>query len=92
MSNAHSGSGTLPGLVAGKEIARWLGSSRQSVDSLVQRGQFPDPIRIGRRRKAWVRADVLSWLKGRRTAVSCSCKSSKPSDGENLLALERGAR
>lgn len=50
-------------LVGSQEIARMLGVSRQRVQQLIARDDFPEPdvkLAMG---KVWKRADVESWAK-----------------------------
>lgn len=56
----------LPTLVSEKSICEWLGLSRQAITALVRKGEFPPSVRIGTRRKAWVKHEVAAWFEGRR--------------------------
>jgi len=44
------------------------GLSRSTIYEMMDRGEFPRPIRIGRRAVAWPEGSVLSWLAARPTA------------------------
>ena len=44
-----------------KEVARRLSVSRQTVMRLVEAGQFPRPIHVGRSLR-WRLADVQAWI------------------------------
>jgi len=58
----------LPALVVEKDVCKWLGLSRQSIARLIRAGEFPAPLRIGLKRKAWSRPELSAWLEGRRSA------------------------
>ena len=42
--------------------------SRSAIYDLMDRGEFPRPVRIGRRAVAWPESAVLDWLANRPTA------------------------
>lgn len=41
------------------------GLSRSTIYDMMDRGDFPRPIRIGRRAVAWPESEVLAWLADR---------------------------
>lgn len=43
------------------------GLSRSTIYDMMDRGEFPRPIRIGRRAVAWPESAVLAWLADRPT-------------------------
>ncbi len=43
------------------------GLSRSTIYAMMDRGDFPRPIRIGRRAVAWPESAVLEWLADRPT-------------------------
>jgi prophage regulatory protein len=43
------------------------GLSRSSIYAMMESGDFPRPIRIGRRAVAWPESSVLAWLADRPT-------------------------
>jgi prophage regulatory protein len=45
------------------------GLSRSSLYAMMDSGDFPRPIRIGRRAVAWPESAVLAWLAGRSSAA-----------------------
>lgn len=45
------------------------GLSRSSLYAMMDSGDFPRPIRIGRRAVAWPESAVLAWLADRPSAV-----------------------
>lgn len=50
-------------LVGSAEIGRLLGVSRQRVQQLVSRPDFPEPEVVLDMGKVWRKADVLAWAK-----------------------------
>jgi excisionase family DNA binding protein len=56
----------LPALLTTTEVAELLRTSRKAIYSMVERGQLPGIVRIGRR--VLVREDaLLDWLRQRST-------------------------
>lgn len=41
--------------------------SRSTIYSLVQKGQFPTPIKLGERASGWLETDIVNWVESRRT-------------------------
>jgi excisionase family DNA binding protein len=58
----------LPELLGAGDVAAWLRTTKRAVYTMVERGQLPAPIHIGRR-LLWDRAELVSWLESKR-AVS----------------------
>ncbi len=44
------------------------GLSRSTIYDMMQRGEFPRPIRIGRRAVAWPESKITEWLAQRSAA------------------------
>jgi prophage regulatory protein len=44
------------------EVEHLVGLRRSAIYDAMSRGEFPRPVRIGRRAVAWREADVLRWL------------------------------
>lgn len=44
------------------------GLSRSTIYDMMTRGEFPRPVRIGRRAVAWPESEVVAWLADRPTA------------------------
>lgn len=59
---------SLPELATADEVADWLRTTRRSVYAMVDRGQLPGVVRVGRR-LLFDRAVLVRWLDERR-AVS----------------------
>ena len=49
-------------LVNKRETAELCGFSISTLDRLVARNEFPQPIQLSPRRVAWRRVEVLAWL------------------------------
>jgi predicted DNA-binding transcriptional regulator AlpA len=52
-------------LVGAAEIAELLGVSRQRVQQLISRDDFPQPEVVLAMGKVWLRADVIAWARER---------------------------
>ena len=48
-----------------EEVLAVTGLSKSTLYVMVRRGEFPAPVRRGRRAVAWPRRDVVDWLKSR---------------------------
>jgi predicted DNA-binding transcriptional regulator AlpA len=48
-------------LVGSAEIGRMLGVSRQRVQQLISRADFPEPVVVLDMGKVWQRAEVSEW-------------------------------
>lgn len=46
-----------------EEVLKLTKLSRTTIWRLTKRGKFPQPIRLSARRVAWLKSDVLLWLK-----------------------------
>jgi predicted DNA-binding transcriptional regulator AlpA len=51
-----------PETVTSAEIARTLNVSERHIRRLYEAGQFPRPIRLGKRLRVWLRKSVNQWL------------------------------
>lgn len=47
------------------EVERTVGLSRSAIYAAMDRGDFPRPIKIGRRAVGWKASDVTNWLESR---------------------------
>lgn len=45
------------------------GLSRSTLNAMMDRGEFPRPVRVGRRAVAWPESTVLAWLADRPQAI-----------------------
>jgi prophage regulatory protein len=44
------------------ELRKRIGLGRSSIYALIQRGQFPHPIRLSTRAVGWSQAEVEQWI------------------------------
>lgn len=51
------------------EVIRLIGLSRTQIYRLVDRGQFPSPVRLSNRVTVWREADVQNWLSAKFATV-----------------------
>ncbi len=58
----------LPHLLRLPEVLALVGVSRSTLYAMVQRGEFPPPVRIGVRAVAWRAHEVYSWVETRPSA------------------------
>jgi len=47
------------------EVQRATGLPRSSLYALIATGQFPAPIKLGRKSCGWLEAEVIAWQKAR---------------------------
>ena len=47
------------------QVLELVGSGRSTLYAMVDRGEFPPPVRIGARAVAWRARDVQAWLENR---------------------------
>ena len=50
------------------EVLQLVGVGRSTLLAMVAKGQFPPPVRIGVRARAWRARDVYAWLESRPAA------------------------
>jgi len=58
----HSHNDNTPRLMAPKDAAAATSLSRTLLALMAAEGQFPQPVRLGERRIAYVRAEVEAWI------------------------------
>ncbi len=56
-------------LIKRPEVERITLLSRSAIYAAMDAGEFPRPVRIGRRAVAWRLADIKAWLASRPTAL-----------------------
>jgi predicted DNA-binding transcriptional regulator AlpA len=52
-------------LLGTEEVTDRCGLTRQQIHKMVQRGEFPSPVQIAGRRRAWREADYIAWVNSR---------------------------
>lgn len=56
-----AGVSSVPSLLSILEVAARLGVSRSTVEALVEAGDLPAPIKVGRQRR-WARVTIETWI------------------------------
>ena len=51
-----------------RDVEAATGLSRSTIYDMMSRGDFPRPIRIGKRAVAWKMSDIETWLASRQSA------------------------
>lgn len=51
-----------PRILRMPEVEARTGLSRRSIQALVRKGTFPQPIRLSRRAIGWLESEVNAWL------------------------------
>ncbi|WP_322101795.1 helix-turn-helix transcriptional regulator [Paraburkholderia sp. J41] len=51
-----------------KEVVKKIGLCRATIYSMINRGEFPRPIRIGERATGWSESELEAWLARRAAA------------------------
>ena len=52
-------------VVRKKDLHTRIGLRRTAVEELVKLGDFPRPIRVGKRAVAWLESEIDEWLRAR---------------------------
>jgi prophage regulatory protein len=47
------------------DVQRATGLPRSSLYALIAAGEFPEPIKLGRKSSGWLEAEVIAWQKAR---------------------------
>lgn len=63
-------------LITGKAADKKASISRSLRHKLIKEGKFPQPVRIGVRRIAFVESEVESWIAARVAASRIKCNGS----------------
>ena len=50
------------------DVENIIGLSRSAIYALMEEGQFPRPVRIGKRAVAWRRSEIEAWMASRKAA------------------------
>lgn len=54
-----------PRLVGLKTVRAWTSLSEMSIRRLIERDQFPKPVKLSSNRVAWREPDVSAWINSR---------------------------
>lgn len=49
------------------EVEAFTGLSRSTIYAMMAEGEFPKPIKLGKRAVGWREADIAAWLESRAT-------------------------
>lgn len=58
----------LDRLIRRQEVEERTGLSRASIYTMMDEGQFPRPVRIGKRAVAWRQSEIEEWMASREAA------------------------
>ena len=47
------------------QVCALIGLRRSAIYAAIARGEFPQPLKIGKRASAWRRSDIEAWLESR---------------------------
>ncbi|MBB6262530.1 prophage regulatory protein [Paenochrobactrum gallinarii] len=59
---SHTDNGQRPRLMSPKEASQATTMSRVLLSLMAKEGKFPQPVQIGVKRQAYVRAEVEGWI------------------------------
>lgn len=52
------------------DVERITGLSRSTLYAMIAEGDFPKPVRLGKRAVGWREADISAWLESRTTGAA----------------------
>jgi prophage regulatory protein len=53
-----------------RDVLELTGLSTSTIYDMMARGDFPRPVRLGKRAVGWRESDLIAWLESREQAVS----------------------
>ncbi len=56
-------------LIRRQEVEEMTGLKRSAIYLNVQKGEFPTPVKIGRRAVAWIEEEIQEWVDSRPRAT-----------------------
>jgi prophage regulatory protein len=56
---------SLHKMIRSADLPNYTGLKRTQLDQLIKAGQFPRPVRLSARRKAWIEAELIAWQQSR---------------------------
>ena len=56
------------------DVEELTGLSRAWIYAAMQRGEFPRPVRIGRRMVAWPKSVIDDWIEQRKAEAGCNAE------------------
>jgi prophage regulatory protein len=52
-------------IVRFSDLPTYCGLKRSQIQEMIARGDFPKPVKLSARRKAWLEAELISWQQER---------------------------
>jgi len=52
----------IPRLLFRSEVEQLVHLNRSTINALIRAGEFPRPLKLGRRRVVWLEQDIASWI------------------------------
>jgi prophage regulatory protein len=52
-------------IVRANELPAYTGLKSTQIDALIQRGDFPKPVKLSERRKGWLESELITWQQSR---------------------------
>ena len=65
----------IDSLLRRPDVEALTGLSRAWIYAAMQRGDFPRPLRIGKRAVAWPRSAVDAWIEAKKAAAGISAEA-----------------
>lgn len=56
---------SLHRIVRAAELPAYTGLKSTQIDALIQRGEFPKPVKLSERRKGWLESELIAWQQSR---------------------------
>ena len=60
---------SLHRIVRASELPAYTGLRSTQIEALVQRGEFPKPVKLSARRKGWIESELISWQQSRISGI-----------------------
>lgn len=56
---------TLHKIIRASELPAFTGLKSTQIEALIQRGDFPKPVKLSVRRKGWLESELIAWQQAR---------------------------
>jgi prophage regulatory protein len=73
------------------EVVERVGFGKSTIYALIKRGQFPSPIALGARARAWISTEVDAWIAQRILETRGATKSARLDGQPAAMSPERTA-
>lgn len=73
------------------QVVGRVGFGKSTIYALIKRGQFPSPIALGARARAWISTEVDAWIAQRILETRSASKSPTASSEVGRLSPDWGA-